>query len=99
MAGGNETGCAYLDKLVPTCTDDDGVLWVGRKSDARNPVGVTLVGDGEFAVAQSVPELDRSVSRSRDDLSVVCGEGDGEDIVGVTDEGTGGVAGCQFPET
>jgi len=60
---------------------------------------VTLVGDGVFAITKSVPQLDCSVSRAGDDLSVVCGEGNRKDIVGVADECSGGVAGGEFPET
>jgi hypothetical protein len=54
---------------------------------------MTLVSDGELAVAESIPELDGAVARSRDDLTVVGREGDGEDIVGVADKRTGGCAG------
>ena len=47
---------------------------------------MALVGDGKLAVAQRVPQLDRAVAGARDDLAVVGGEGDGEDVVGVADE-------------
>lgn len=60
---------------------------------------MALVGDGELAVTQGVPELDRSVTGTRDDLTVVSGEGNGEDIVGVADEGAGGVSGGELPQT
>ena len=59
---------------------------------------MALVGNGKFAVAQRVPQLDRTVPRSRDDLTVVGGEGDGEDIVGVADETAGRHAGSEFPQ-
>lgn len=35
---------------------------------------MALVGDGEFAVSESVPELDCSITGTGNDLSVVCGE-------------------------
>lgn len=54
----------YLDNLVPSSADNDGVLGVGAEPDARNPFSVTLLGDCVFAVAESVPELDGSVARS-----------------------------------
>jgi len=60
---------------------------------------VALVGDGEFAVSQSVPQLDGSVSGARNDLSVIGGEGNGEDVVGMADERSGGVAGGQLPQS
>lgn len=53
---------------------------------------MALLSDGELAIAESVPQLDGSVARSGDDLTVIGREGDGEDIVGVADKGTGGVA-------
>ena len=55
--------------------------------------------DGEFAVTKSVPELDCLISAAADYLSVVGGEGDGEDIVGVADEATGCFASVEVPET
>lgn len=89
---------AYLDELVPASGDNDGVLGVGAEANAGNPLGVALVGDGELAVTQGVPQLDGAVTGAGDDLTVVGGERDGENIVGVADEGTGGVAGGKLPE-
>lgn len=59
---------------------------------------MALVGDGVLAVAQGVPQLDRSVTGTRHDLSVVGREGHGEDVAGVADEGAGGRASGQFPQ-
>ena len=67
----------HLNKLVPTSRNNYGVLGVRAEANARNPLRVTLLGDGEFAVAKSVPELDGLVARSGDDLAVVGGERDG----------------------
>ena len=88
----------HLDELVPTSRDDDGVLGVGREADARDPLGVALVGDGVLAVTEGVPELDRPVTGSGDDLAVVGGEGDGEDIAGVANKAAGGGASGKLPE-
>ena len=60
---------------------------------------MTLVGDGKLAVAQSVPQLDRAIARAGDDLTVVGGEGDGEDIIGVADEAAGRHARRELPQT
>lgn len=60
---------------------------------------MALVGDGVLAVTEGVPQLDGAVARTRDDLAVVGGERDGEDVVGVADEATGGGAGGQLPES
>ena len=88
----------YLDELVPSGRDDDGVLGVGREADARDPLGVALVGDGVLAVTEGVPQLDGAVARAGDDLAVVGGEGDGQDVVGVADEAAGGGTGGELPE-
>ena len=89
----------YLDKLVPASRDDDGVLGVGAEAHARNPLGVALVGDGVLAVTQGVPELDGTVTRTGDNLAVVGGERDGEDVVVVADESAGGGTAGELPET
>ena len=90
--------CTHLDELVPTSGDDDGVLGVGGEAHARDPLGVALVGDGVLAVTKGVPELDGSVARSGDDLAVVGGERDGENVVGVADKAAGGDTGGKLPE-
>ena len=90
--------CTHLDELVPASGDDDGVLGVGREPDAGDPLGVALVGDGVLAVTEGVPQLDGAVARAGDDLAVVGGEGDGEDVVGVADEAAGGDTGGELPQ-
>ena len=52
----------------------------------------------EFAVSQGVPQLDGAVTGSGDDLTVVGGERDGENVVGVADKSAGGVTGGQLPQ-
>lgn len=89
----------YLDNLVPASRDNDGVLGVGAEADAADPLGVTVVGDVELALAQGVPELDGAVARARNDLAVVSREADREHIGGVADEAAGGGAGVQVPQT
>ena len=60
---------------------------------------MALVGNGKLAVAQRVPQLDGTIAGAGDDLTVVGGEGDGEDIVGVADEAAGRHASGEFPQT
>lgn len=60
---------------------------------------MALVGDGVLAVTEGVPQLDGAVTRAGDNLSVVGGEGDGENIVGVADESSGGGASGELPQT
>lgn len=70
-----------LDGAIPTGWHDDWVDLVWRESDARHPVGVTIFLDGVFAFGQSVPQLDGLVAGSRDDLTVVSGESNGENVL------------------
>lgn len=60
---------------------------------------MTLIVDGEFAITEGVPELDRPVPGSGDNLTVVGGKGNREDIVSVTNEAASGLAGGKFPQT
>lgn len=59
---------------------------------------MSLVGDSELAVAESVPELDGTVAGTGDDLTVVGREGDGEDVIGVANEATSSLTSAQFPK-
>ena len=95
----NRTRKTYLDELVPARGDNHGVLGVGAEAHARSPLGVALVGDGVLAVTEGVPELDGAVTRTGDNLAVVGGERDGQDVVGVADEAAGGGASGELPET
>jgi hypothetical protein len=55
---------------------------------------VALLGivDGDLALTKGVPQTERLVLGSGNDLSVVGGEGDGGDVLGVLDELTGGLS-------
>ena len=59
---------------------------------------MAFICNGVFAVAQGIPQLDGTVARARDDLSVIGREGDGEDIVVVTDEATSCCTGRELPK-
>ena len=59
---------------------------------------LTSFGDSVLALPQSVPQLDRAVTGGRDDLTVVEGEGHGEDVFGVSDESASRYAGSEVPE-
>ena len=89
---------AYLDQFVPPSAHNDRVLRIRAEPHARHPLRMTLVGNGEFAVAQSVPELDGTIPRTGDDLAIVRGEGDGEDIIGMADEAAGGHTSSELPK-
>mmetsp|Transcript_713 Transcript_713/g.2117 ORF Transcript_713/g.2117 Transcript_713/m.2117 type:complete len:286 (-) Transcript_713:298-1155(-) len=89
----------HLDELVPAGGHNDGVGGDGGEPHAADPLSVAvLLTDGVLALAQRVPQLDRLVTAARHDLTVVSGEGDREDVLGVSDEAAGGVAGVQVPQ-
>jgi len=88
-----------LHKFIPSARDDDGVRVARREFDAAWPEGVVAFGDGELALSEGVPQADGSVTRGRDDLSVVGGERDAEDFLGVTLETAGRGSGLEIPQT
>jgi hypothetical protein len=88
-----------LDDLVPTSRDNERNVRVRGEADAADPLFVPVLGEGELKVTKSVPEVDGLVARSGDDLTVVGGEGDGENILGVANELAGAVTSAQFPQT
>lgn len=59
---------------------------------------MALLSDGILAVTEGVPELDSAVTGAGNDLAVVGGERDGQDVVGVTDEAAGGDTSGEFPQ-
>lgn len=89
---------AYLDELVPSRGDNDWVLWVRAESNARNPIGVSLLGDGELAVTEGVPQLNCTVAGSGNNLSVIGREGNGENVVVVSNKSAGGGSSGKLPE-
>ena len=54
--------------------------------------------DSVLAFAESVPEFDRAVAGGGDDLTVIDGESDGENVLGMADEAARGGAGVEVPE-
>lgn len=70
-----------LDGAIPTARDDNRVAVVRRETDARHPVGVTVLLDGVLALGEGVPQLDGLVPGAGDDLTVVSAEGNREDIL------------------
>ena len=89
----------YLDHLIPSARDDDGVLVVGREPHAGDPVLVAILLDGVLALGKSVPQLDGLVPGGGHDLPVVSREGDGEHVLGVVLEPAGRLPGAQIPQT
>jgi len=59
---------------------------------------MSLLSDRELALTEGVPEIDRTISRTRDNLSVIGGEGYRQDILCVSVEVSGGGAGVKIPK-
>jgi len=94
-----EVGLPDLKSSVPTAGSEVGVLGNGGVSDAGDPIIVIVVFVGVLAVSKSVPQLETSISTSRDDLSVILGETNSVDFPGVTNETSGGLSGSEIPKT
>jgi len=54
----------YLDSLVPTGTDDNGILSIHVELHAADPIGVAILFYGKLALSDSVPDLEGLVSTS-----------------------------------
>jgi len=88
-----------LDELIPTTGNDERVSRVRRETNTRNPFRVTIFGDVVLALTEGVPELDGLITRTGNNLTVVSRERDRQNIVGVTNETTGGGTVVQIPKT
>lgn len=89
----------YLHEFVPSSRHNDRVLWVGAEPHTADPLRMTFISDGKLAVSQGVPQLDRAVAGPGHNLTVVGGEGDGENVIGVADKAAGGSACRELPQT
>jgi hypothetical protein len=87
-----------LDEVVPAAGDEDGVLGGGGEADAGDPVGVGFAVEGVDAFALDVPDLELVVAATGQDVTVVRGEGAGEDVLGVAEELAHESAGLDVPE-
>lgn len=60
---------------------------------------MTIILDVILALSKGVPKFDRSITRTRDDLSVIRAEANGQDVGGVAHKSASGLASVQVPET
>jgi hypothetical protein len=92
-----------LHKTVPSSRNDEGNGNRRREANAGNPFGVSLSisggVNGVLALSKSVPKLDGLITRSRYNLTIVYGKGNRKNILGVSNEATGGLSGVDFPKT
>jgi hypothetical protein len=88
-----------LDGSIPRSRDDNRSLQVVVVSNAGNPVGVSVLLNGELADTVDVPNLKVSIDGAGSDLSVVGGERNREHILSVTDESLSGFTSLEVPKT
>lgn len=87
----------YLDKLVPTGRDDGGLRLTWRESHGGDPVGVGVKGLN--TLSNGVPDLDGLVSGSRNNLSRVLGNRNGQNVTVVSNKSSGALTVLQVPQT
>lgn len=89
----------YLDKLIPSSRYNDGVFGIHGESNTGDPLRVSVIGDGYFAVPENIPELDGAISGAADNLAVVWRKGNRQHVIRVADEASRGLASGQFPQS
>jgi hypothetical protein len=88
-----------LDELVPASRHNDGGIEGRREANARDPLSVALLDNGELALTKGVPQLHRLVARTRHDLTVIGREGNRQNVLGVAHEATGAATVVDVPQT
>ena len=88
-----------LDGLIPRGGDAESGLLGVVETDNGDGISVLVLLDGVLALGAGVPDLDVSIERASDDLSVVSGKGNGENVSLVTNELGDGGAGGNVPKT
>jgi len=88
----------HLHKFVPSSGHNDGVLNVGGESNTADPLCVTLLINGVFTLSKGIPQLNSLVSGARHNLSVVSGEGNRKNVLGVSNESSCSGSIVQFPK-
>jgi hypothetical protein len=88
-----------LDGLIPRGGDADGGLGLVVESNARDGISVGVLVNGMFADTVDVPDFDLVIASTGENLVLVGGEGNGEDISGVTDELVDGLSRLEVPKS
>lgn len=89
----------HLDRPIPGAGHEDQFVEVRAETDAADPLGVGVgTLNRALALAERIPDLDGAVAPPRNDLAVVGGDGNREDILCVTHEARGDGSGGDIPE-
>jgi len=96
-----EVGVPDLDSSIPTHRAEVGgvVLQHRGVSDTAHPVLMVAFLRGELVLSSGVPQLDTLISSSRDNLSVIRGEGAGQDFLIMSLEESSGLEASQVPQS
>jgi len=89
----------YLNEFIPSTRYDNGISSIRGESNGGDPFGVSLLFDGVLALTEGVPELNGLITRSGYDLSVISRECNGKNVLGVSDESSGGGSKVEVPES
>jgi len=88
-----------LDGLIPRGGDTKSGLLGVVETHNGDGIGMVVLVNGELALRAGVPDLDVAIEGTSDDLTIVGGEGDGENVSLVTNELGDGAASGNVPET
>lgn len=88
-----------LDGLIPRGSHAKSWLLGVVESHNRDGISVLIFFNSVFALRTGVPDLDLLVETSSNDLSVVSGKVNGEDVTGMSNELGDGSSGLHVPET
>lgn len=72
---------SYLNDAIPTGGNDDGICMIWRKAYTANPIQVSVVLYGVLALCQCVPQFNGLVPRPGNDLTIVDGKSDAENVL------------------
>jgi len=85
-----------LDKTIPSTGYNKWYLYRRAETNAGYPFrmssSILVLADGVLALSKSVPKLDRLITTSRNDLTVVNRESNRQNILGVIHETTSGLS-------
>jgi hypothetical protein len=65
----------------------------------HSPLSMSIIFDIVLALSKRVPQLDRPVARSGNNLPVIGAEADTKNVGGVANKAASGGSGVQVPET
>jgi len=88
-----------LDNTIPAARNCNRSGSIGREGNIRNPLGVTLVLKSELAFTKSVPELHKTITTARHDLTVISRESNTKNILSVANKATSADTVGKIPKT